>query len=90
MAERFCDAHGEQNMSLKLIQSTGEFIAEHEVVLQVLGAEEISGIEAGLSTISDHHILFSTTHSNGGSKGEDSLTIFSQDIAYSAWRVGGF
>ena len=67
-------------MGLELIENTGEFISEHEVVLQVLDDLDIPGVEAGLATIPGKHIPFSTTHPVGGFKDKDPETVFNQDI----------
>jgi len=71
---------GSKNVSEVLIQNTGEFVSEHEVVLQVLDDDDIPGIEAGLSTIPGKPIPFSITHPDGGFKGKDPESIFSQEI----------
>lgn len=67
-------------MSLILHENTGEFISEHEVVLQVLEDDDIPGIEAELSTIPGEPIPFSVKHPEGGFKDKNQETVFNQDI----------
>jgi len=67
-------------MTLPINYNSADLLSDFEVVLQIPKNEKLSDIKYRLLTISEKPILFGATHPQGGCKGKNLETVYTQDI----------